>query len=118
MILRLPIQVHLFDESSQVVMTINSTKKSQIRLRVQGLSRSKWQYGTCRIWYNKPEDYYNEFTFTTVSQLDNVLTDDTEKGLITFLKQVIPKQYLEKRQLSAAQKQAVAKARERSMVAR
>lgn len=114
MILRLPIQVHLFDASGQLVETISSTKKSQVRLRVHDVPRGEWAFGTCKVWYNKPADYYNQFGFTNLNQLDDGLTVSTEKELITFFKSIIPGSYLEKRQLSAAQKMAIAKARRKS----
>lgn len=114
MILRLPIQVHLFDASGQLVQSINSTKKSQVRLRVHDFPREGWIFGTCKVWYNKPEDYYNEFGFTNIAQLDHGLTVSTEKELVDFFKSIIPGHYLEKRKLSAAQKLAIAKARRKS----
>jgi hypothetical protein len=114
MILRLPAQVKLFNEKDEVVLVINSTKKSQIRLRVHGLPRDKWQYGTCRVWYNRPNDYWNEFGFTSLAQLEAGLVTVTEKPLIDFMEGIIPREYLEKRKMSAAQARAILQARKNS----
>lgn len=121
MILRLPMRVELFDEKDQLIETIISSKKSQIRLRVQGISKagrrigaSSWVKGTCRVFYNKPNNYWNEFTFTSLSQFDAGLITVTEKPLIDYLRPEIPETYLQKRELSEAQKEALKKARERS----
>lgn len=109
MILRLPIQVILY-KKSQAVLFINSTKKSQVKLRLHGLSRSEWDFGVCRVWYARP-DFWNEFRFTNAAQLEDGLSLDTERPLIDYLLEVIPAQYLAKRQLSQAQRQAIRKAR-------
>jgi hypothetical protein len=114
MILRLPMQVKLFNEKGEVVQSINSTKKSQVRLRVHGLSRGKWVKGACRVWYNKPNDFWNEFEFTNLAQLEAGLITVTEKPLVDFLDGVIPTSYLEKRQLSPAQQHSIARARNKS----
>jgi hypothetical protein len=114
MIIRLPVQVKLFNEKSEIVLNINSTKKSQVRLRVHGISRANWQFGVCRVWYSKDEDFYNEFSFTNLAQLDEGLTVNTEKDLIDYLKGVIPNNYLEKRKLTPAQRRAIVKARSKS----
>lgn len=114
MILRLPIQVKLFNGKGELVETINSSKKSQVRLRVHDFPRANWTFGTCRIWYNKSEDFWNEFIFLTPTQLHEGLTTDSEQELIAYLRGIIPGNFLEKRQLSAAQLRAVAKARRNS----
>jgi hypothetical protein len=114
MILRLPLLVRLFNEKGELVLSINSTKKSQIRTRLHALPRAEWQYGTCRVWYNKPNDFWNEFSFGSIAQLDAGLITVTEKPLVDFLHPEIPKQYLEKRQLTAAQQAAITKARQKS----
>lgn len=114
MILRLPMQVKLFNEKGEIVLSVNSSKKSQVRLRVHGLSRSKWQSGTCRVWYNKPNDFWNEFSFTSLAQLEAGLITVTEKPLIDFLHGDIPREYLEKRQLTPAQLRSIALARSKS----
>lgn len=116
MILRLPAQVKLFNEEDEVVLIINSTKKSQIRLRVHGLPRNKWTYGTCRVWYNRPNDFWNEFSFTSLAQLEAGLITVTEKPLIDFLQGVIPREYLEKRKMSVAQQRAIRLARKNSQL--
>lgn len=114
MFLRLPVNVELFNENGESVQVINSTKKSQIRLKLQDIPRTKWTFGTCRVWYNKPEDFYNEFRFSNVHQFEEGLVACSEKPLIDFLKSIIPSQYLEKRKLSPAQQQAIRRARDRS----
>lgn len=114
MILRLPIKVRLFNEKSELVAKFNSTKKSQIRLRVHGVSRNKWTFGVCTVSYDKSGDYFNKFTFLNEAQLLHGLTVDTEKPLIEYLKDIIPRQYQRKRQLTAAQRLAIAKAQRKS----
>lgn len=117
MIVRLPLYVKIFDENDQVIQTIKSTKKSQVRLRVHGLPRTKWTYGTCRVWYSKDKDVWNEFRFENINQLDDGLVTNTEKDLITYLKSVIPAPYLEKRKLSPAQERSIREARAKSKMA-
>lgn len=114
MILRLPIHVTLFDSEGQEVQRFNSSKKSQIRLKLQGVSRGEWQSGTCRVFYNKPNDFWNEFKFSSVAQFEAGLLTVTERPLIDFLKDEIPEQYLNKRQLSPAQLKALKKAQSKS----
>lgn len=118
MILRLPINVKLLDENGRVVKSINSSKKSRVRSNLQDFPRAGWSYGVCRVWYNKPHDYWNEFYFINPHQLDEGLTLNTEIGLINFLKEVIPSQYREKRQLTPAQKRALKQARRNSPLRR
>lgn len=118
MILRLPIHIKLMDTDGRLVKSINSSKKSRVRSNLQGFPRAGWSYGVCRIYYNKPHDFWNEFYFLNPHQLDEGLTLNTEKALIDFLKDVIPKQYLEKRQLSVAQRQALTQARSNSPIRR
>ncbi len=114
MILRLPTNVELFNENGESVAVFNSTKKSQIRLRLHATPRTAWAFGTCRVYYNKPHNFWNEFRFTNISQLETGLVTVTEKPLVDFLEGVIPQEYLEKRQLSPAQQQAIARARSKS----
>lgn len=117
MILRLPIHVTLFDEKGRQIQRFSSTKKSQVRLRVHGLSTGKrrsWAYGTCRVFYNRPNDFWNEFRFNSLTQLEAGLTTVTEKPLIDFLGEDIPEQYLTKRKLTPAQKRALKRARTKS----
>jgi hypothetical protein len=114
MILRLPMHVSLFDNQGVEVKRFSSSKKSQIRLKVSDFPRTQWAYGTCRVWYSKPGDYWNEFRFMNKAQLEDGLTTNTEKPLIDFLKDLIPLQYLEKRKLSVAQRSAIRRARVKS----
>ncbi len=114
MILRLPTNVELFNENGESVAVFNSTKKSQIRLRLHAIPRTAWAFGTCRVYYNKPNNFWNEFRFTNLSQLESGLIAITEKPLIDYLNGVIPQEYLEKRKLSPAQQQAIARARSKS----
>jgi len=116
MTLRFPIHVELFNENGESVYVINSTKKSQIKLRLQAFSRKNWAFGTCRVWYNKREEFYNEFRFTKASQLEEGLIACTEKPLVDFLKSIIPGEYLEKRQMSASQLKALKRARTKSPI--
>lgn len=114
MILRLPLQVHIFNDKGEVVQSINSGKKSQIRLKLHALPCTAWSFGVCRVWYNKPRDFWNEFSFTSYAQLEAGLVTVTEKPLIDFLEGVIPREYLEKRQLTPAQKRSITNARHKS----
>lgn len=117
MILRLPMQVKLYNADHELVESINSTKKSQVRLRLQALPRGHWQYGTCRVYYNKPNDFWNEFKFTNFAQLEAGLVTVTEKPLVDFLKKEITPQYLDKRKVSAKMLNVLRIARSRSKVA-
>lgn len=109
-ILRLPINVRIFNEKGEMVQSINSSKKTQIISRLRGVPRAEWISGTVRVWYNKPDDFWNEAEFRTASQLQDFLTTATEKPLIDFLKPIIPPNYLEKRKMTARQRASIAKA--------
>lgn len=78
-LLRLPINLKLY-KGDLLVKTINSSKKTQIRLRLT--DATGWDSGICRVWYNRKKDYWNEFKFTDLETFDRTLTDDTEWDMI------------------------------------
>lgn len=117
MILRLPLRVELFNEKDELVQTITSSKKSQICLKLHGLSDGKrrlWTYGTCKVFYNRPNDFWNEFKFESLNQFEAGLLTVTEKPLIEYLRPDIPENYLSKRPVSPAQLAALKKAQSKS----
>ena len=105
-IIRLPIRMTLFNSNDEIVQKYSGTKKSQAIAKLLNVSRTEWNYGVCRVWYNKQEDYWNEFRFTEPSQLKENLTIDTEWAMIeAFYKDgTLDKCYLGKKKVVLSEK--------------
>lgn len=80
---RIPISVQLFNKKGEVVQTYYKSVKSRIVADVQvGLQKKGVVRGTCRVTYNREQDYWNEFDFTDFATFNKILSVDTEKSLV------------------------------------
>ena len=73
--------IKLFRDGKVVYRTTRYVRQ-RIYSFVEAKKNSEWDYGTCRVWYNVENDYWNEFEFHTVSQLNKILVTDTEPDLV------------------------------------
>ena len=70
----LRVDLRLYKDTDRV---LSATKRLRQRLvaLVQERSASEWTSGKLRVWYNKPEDMWNEGSFTTIEELKQLLAD-------------------------------------------
>lgn len=47
--------------------------------------RRKFDHGTCKVWYDLAQDYWNQFEFKTIAELKDNLHTDTEVDLLREL---------------------------------
>lgn len=110
-IIRIPINVILFDKNGNSVHIINSTKKTRVLQSLTRVSNSEWEIGECYVWYNRRRNFYNSFQFDSIDDFTNKLKLDMEYDLIRYLSDIIPINYLRKKKPHPSTNRSITKAR-------
>lgn len=116
---RLPVEATLYkvkqrprddlfwSEDPEMLYRVASTRITRVMssLRASVAQNGQFDYGICRVWYNKSPRYWNEFRFTSVEELYRVWLEDTEPVMLrAFAKDgTLDKRYLSKRKMTAKQ---------------
>lgn len=107
---RIPIKLSIFDvQNGKMVFYTSSTVKSKIVSNLcvfLAQNRSLEWVGSCKIIYNKTDDYFNEFEFSTITCLNENISICTETNFLNDLLKdgTLDKTYTCKRQLTDRQK--------------
>lgn len=69
-------------KDGELILSTKKYIKQRIVALVQGRKNSEWTLGTLRVWYSITNDYYNQFNFTSLAELEQQLSICTEPRLI------------------------------------
>lgn len=100
LVLRIPIRVTTFDnESNETVDSSTYTKQGQLAKFVQSQTKKYSKRNvtfTAKILYNRKDDYFNEFNFTSLEDFESKLAPCIERPLLKELvkNKVLPKEYV------------------------
>lgn len=108
MLKRLPLNIKIFNKNGEMVQSITTTKKSEVLRCGRDFFDLKWQFGTCRVWYSKQKDYWNEFSFRSLDEFSELYDIDTDVAMLKdFLADgTLSRAYVSRRTISPKQRQA------------